>query len=564
MLVDIGQMLINKGLIRPEELESALKEQRKSNELLGVILVKKGCLREEQLLEVLSEQLNIPCVRLKDVTIEPSVIEKVPAKFVWYYNIIPIKFTADSNTLTIATSDPLRSLDDVKIFLKYRVNSVLAGRSEILEAIGKYYGVGAETVEGIIAARPKEPAKAIEPSGEIEDIEKLAGDASIIKLVNQIILEAYQRRATDIHIEPFRGKMNIRYRIDGVLYKANIPSDIGRFFQAIVSRIKIMSRLDIVERRLPQDGRAIVKVGKEEFDLRISILPTLEGEGVVIRILPTKMLFSLEKLGLEAKDLEILGKLIERPYGIIFVTGPTGSGKTTTLYASLNKIKSTRNKIITIEDPIEYELEGITQVQIVPEIGFAFAQGLRSMLRHDPDIMMVGEVRDFETAELAIRVALTGHLVFSTLHTNDAASGVARLLDIGVEPYLIASSVEAFIAQRLVRLICPACKVEDKTVAQELKSQIMREKGVKDVKIYKAKGCEACNFTGFKERTAIYEILVVDRMIKELILRKASTDEIRKKAIEQGMRTLRLSGWGKVLKGLTSPAEVMKVTQVEE
>ncbi len=560
----LGEMLINKKLITPQQLEIALREQRNSGELLGVILVNKGFLREEQFLETISEQLNIPYVRLKDITVEPLAIKKVPAKFAWHYNIIPIKFAADSNTLTIATSDPLRSLDDVKIFLRCRVNPVVASKSEIVEAIRKYYGVGAETVEGIIAARPKEPARAIEPSREIEDIEKLAGDASIIKLVNQIILEAHKRRATDIHIEPFRGKMNIRYRIDGVLYNANVPQDIGRFFQAIVSRIKIMSRLNIVERRLPQDGRAIVRIGKEEFDLRISILPTPEGEGVVIRILPTGMLFSLEKLGLESKDLEILERLIEKPYGIIFVTGPTGSGKTTTLYASLNKIKSTRNKIITVEDPIEYQLEGIIQVQIDPQIGLTFAQGLRSILRHDPDIIMVGEVRDFETAELAIRIALTGHLIFSTLHTNDAAGGVTRLLDIGVEPYLIASSVEAFIAQRLVRLICPVCKVEDKLVAEELKLQIMKETGISDVKIYKGEGCEACNFTGFKGRTAIYEILVVDRMVKELILRKVSTDEIRKKAIEQGMRTLRLSGWGKVIKGLTTPAEIMRVTQVEE
>lgn len=564
MVMKMGEMLVKKKLITPQQLETALKEQRRSGEVLGMILVKMGFLKEEQLLKVLSEQLNIPYVSLKDAVIDPSVIKKVPAKFAWHYNIIPIKFIADPNTLTIATCDPLRALDDVKVFLKCEVNPVLASRDEIVEMIRKYYGVGAETLEGIIAARAEEPARVMEPGREIEDIEKLAEDASIIKLVNQIILEAHQKRATDIHIEPFRGKMNIRYRIDGVLYNANVPPDMGRFFQAIISRIKIMSRLNIVERRLPQDGMVIVKRGKEEFDLRISILPTPEGESLVMRLLPTRMLFSLEKLGLESKDLEILDSLIKKPYGIIFVTGPTGSGKTTTLYASLNKIKSTKNKIITIEDPIEYELEGISQVQIAPEIGLTFAKGLRSMLRHDPDIMMVGEVRDFETAELAIRVALTGHLVFSTLHTNDAAGGVTRLLDIGVGPYLVASSVEAFIAQRLVRLICPTCKVEDKRFAEELKLQIMKETGISNVKIYKGVGCEVCNFTGFKGRTAIYEILVVDKAIKELILRKASTDEIKEKAVEQGMRTLRLSGWQKVVSGLTAPDEVLRVTQVEE
>jgi len=564
MVMKLEEVLTNRKLITPQQLEAALKEQRASGGPLGAVLIKKGFLREEQLLGILAEQLNIPCVSLKDITIDPAVIEKVPAKFAWHYNIIPIKWTTNPDVLTIAISEPLRSLDDVKIFLRCRVNPVLAAKGEITEMIGKYYGVGAETVEGIIAAGPKQPAAEAEPGSEVEDIEKLAGDASVIKLVNQIILEAHQKRASDIHIEPFRGKMNIRYRIDGVLYNASVPVDIGRFFQAIVSRIKIMSKLNIVERRLPQDGRAIVKIGKEEFDLRISILPTPEGESLVIRILPTKMLFSLEKLGLEPKELETLERLIGKPHGIIFVTGPTGSGKTTTLYTSLNKIKSTRNKIITIEDPIEYGLEGITQVQIAPEINLTFAQGLRSILRHDPDVIMIGEVRDFETAELAIRVALTGHLVFSTLHTNDAAGGITRLLDIGIEPYLIVSSVEAFIAQRLVRLICPECKVEDKTVTLDLKRQIMKEMGIADVKIYKGSGCQACNLTGFKERTAIYEILVFDRMIKELILKKASADEIRKKVIERGMRTLRLSGWGKVIKGLTTPAEVMRVTQVEE
>ncbi len=566
MVMKLGEMLIEKGLITAEQLEAALKEQLTSGELLGEILIKKGVLKEGVLLSVLSEQLNIPCVNLKDITIDSQAIEKMPAKFAWHYEILPIKFVVGTNTLTVASYDPLKSLDDVKVFLGCEVTPVLAGKNEIIQMIRKYYGVGAETVEGIIAAGSQQAAVTAAPLREIEDIEKLAGDASIIKLLNQIILEANQKRATDIHIEPFRGKMGIRYRIDGVLYNANVPPEMGRFFQAIVSRIKIMARLNIVERRLPQDGRIVIKIGKEEFDLRISILPTPEGESVVIRILPMRMVFSLEKLGLEMKDLEILEQLIGNPHGIIFLTGPTGSGKTTTLYASLSKIKSSRNKIITLEDPIEYELEGISQVQVAPEIGLGFAQGLRSMLRHDPDIMMVGEVRDLETAELAIRVALTGHLVFSTLHTNDAAGGVARLLDIGVEPYLIASSVEAFIAQRLVRLICPSCKMEaEDTVANKaLKQQIVKETGISNFKIYKGKGCEACNFTGFRERTAIYEILVVNRAIRELILNKASTDQIRKKAIEQGMKTLRLSGWQRVISGLTTPDEVIRATQAEE
>ena len=571
MIIKIGQMLINKKLITPEQLEDALQEQAKSGELLGAVLIKKGFIGEEDFLKVLSEQFNVPFIKIKETAIDPLAVKKVPAKFAWYYKVMPVKFI--DNKLVIASSDPLRSLDDLRIFLGYDLKPALASESDIMEMIKEHYGVGAETVEGIIAKAPKETETPKE-TGKIEDIENLAEDASVVKLVNQIILEAYQKRATDIHIEPFRGKMNIRYRIDGVLYNANVPADIERFFLAIISRIKIMSRLNIVERRLPQDGRSVIKIGQEELDLRISIIPTRYGEGMVIRILPMSMLFSLERLGLAPEDLELLAKLIKKPHGIILVTGPTGSGKSTTLYGCLNDIKSSRNKIITIEDPIEYELEGITQIQVVPEIGFTFAQGLRSILRHDPDIMMVGEIRDFETAELAIRSALTGHLVFSTIHTNDAAGAVARLLNIGIEPYLAASSVEAFIAQRLVRLICPECKEIDTSVPDNIKSIIsqdmanskagLKHSKVEEIKFHKGKGCKDCNFTGYKGRTAIHEILVVDKMIRELMLRKASTDELREKAVSQGMKTLRLCGWKKVIDGLTTPEEILRVTQAEE
>jgi len=574
MLIKIGQMLINKKLITHEQLEAALAEQAKTGELLGVILIKKGFLSEENFLKVLSEQFNVPFIKLKETEIDPLAIKKVPAKFAWYYKVMPVKFI--DNKLLIASSDPLRSLDDLRIFLGYDLKPALASEAEIMEEIKEHYGVGAETVEGIIAKAPKEPKEpeVSKETGKIEDIEKLAGDASVVKLVNQIILEAYQKRATDIHIEPFRGKMNIRYRIDGVLYNANVPADIERFFLAIISRIKIMSRLNIVERRLPQDGRSVIKIGQEELDLRISIIPTRYGEGMVIRILPMSMLFSLERLGLAPEDLELLAKLIKKPHGIILVTGPTGSGKSTTLYGCLNDIKSSKNKIITIEDPIEYELEGIIQIQVLPEIGFTFAQGLRSMLRHDPDIMIVGEIRDFETAELAIRSALTGHLVFSTLHTNDAAGAVARLLNIGIEPYLVASSVEAFIAQRLVRLICPECKTIDTGVPDNIKLIIKQDieksrtalKHLKpdEIKFHKGQGCKDCNFTGYKGRTAIHEILVVDKGIRDLMLKKASTDELREKAVSQGMKTLRLCGWKKVIEGLTTPEEILRVTQAEE
>ncbi|MCF7887292.1 MAG: GspE/PulE family protein, partial [Candidatus Omnitrophica bacterium] len=403
----LGEILIGGGWITKEQLDKALSEQKATGELLGVILVKNNYLSEERLLDILSRKLKIPRIKEENIEVDPEAVKKVPAKFVFHYKIMPINFEKETNTLTVASSYFLSSLEDVKVFLGCKVDPVLATQKEITSLIDKYYAVGSETVEDIIAAGPKDTGQKSQASQEVEDIEKFAEDASIVRLVNQIILDANSKRATDIHIEPFRGKTGVRYRIDGMLYDANIPQNIGNFFQAIISRIKIMANLNIVERRLPQDGRAVVRIGSEEFDLRISILPTLEAESVVIRILPTKMLFSLEKLGLAPEELKILEGLLKKPHGIIFVSGPTGSGKTTTLYASLKKVKNTTNKIITLEDPIEYELSGITQVQMFSGIGLTFAKGLRSVLRHDPDIIMVGEVRDFETAELAIRAALT-------------------------------------------------------------------------------------------------------------------------------------------------------------
>ncbi len=572
MLIKIGQMLIKKGLITPEQLEAGIEQQRKTGQLLGAILIKNNFLSEEDFLKTFSEQLGIPYVRLKDFSIDLTAIKSIPAKFAWHYKVIPLKFENDK--LVVATSYPLKLFDDLRLFLGHDIKPLLALKKEVEEAINEYYGIGAETVEGILAKsstqlKDLEVSKA---SAKIDDIEKLAEDASVVKLVNQILLEAYQKRATDIHIEPFQDKMNIRYRIDGVLYNANVPENIEYFYPAITSRIKIMSKLNIVERRLPQDGRAIVKIGEEKLDLRISIIPTRYGEGVVIRILPSNMLLSLEKLGLNTEDLKTLKKVIKKPHGIILVTGPTGSGKTTTLYTCLNEIKSTENKIITIEDPVEYEMEDISQIQILPEIGFTFAQGLRNILRHDPDIIMVGEIRDFETAELAIRSALTGHLIFSTLHTNDAAGGTVRLMNMGIESYLITSSVEAFIAQRLVRLICQQCKEQDANIPADIREMIFNDMSKNNmplpagitkegIRFYRGKGCKACNFTGFKGRNAIYEILIVDKNIRELILKKAPPEAIRDSAIASGMKTLRLAGWQKVIEGVTTPEEVMRVTQ---
>jgi type II secretory ATPase GspE/PulE/Tfp pilus assembly ATPase PilB-like protein len=563
----LTELLLEKGLIERKDLEPLVKEADTLTSSLQEVLVRHGLFRERELLELLSEKLKLSLVDLNSLKIEKAVLDKVPVKIATYYRFIPIRIK--ERVLTVAVSGPLeiRAQDEIRTQLGFDIEMVLASLSDIVEGLKKYYGLAADTLDKIISQVSKTDAQ---PSGmleKVEDIEKLAGDASVIKLVNQIIIEAHRKRATDIHIEPYRGEVSLRYRVDGLLYDANIPPEIKSLLSAIISRIKIMANLNIVERRLPQDGRAVVKIQENVIDLRISTIPTPYGESVVIRILPTQMLLGLERLGLGKRDVQVFEQLIQKPHGIIFVTGPTGSGKTTTLYACLNRINTKERKIITIEDPIEYEMNGITQIQVMPEIGLDFARGLRSMLRHDPDVMMVGEVRDLETAEIAIRVALTGHLVFSTIHTNDAASGITRLVDIGVEPYLVASSVEAFIAQRLIRLICQDCKYEDSSAPEELKGQVARDLGLRssmEVKIFRGKGCPSCNFTGFFGRTAIYEILLIDEAIKDLIVKKSPASQIKKLAVSAGMRTLRQDGWQKVISGLTTPEEVMKVTSVED
>ncbi|MFZ5801237.1 MAG: GspE/PulE family protein [Candidatus Omnitrophota bacterium] len=557
--VRFGDLLIEKGIITKDQLEAALAAHKASGEFLGITLVKLGFVDENELLPVLSEQLGVDYVKLKELRIPAEVIQRVPARFALHYQLMPVKI--EGNVLTIALANPLNvhTLDDVRLLTGLKVKALLSSERDILEAVKKYYGIGAETIEQMLDASmvKKEEARQI-----VEDIEADASDATVAKLVNQIFLEAYKDRATDIHIEPYEKELKVRYRIDGVLYDAKLPPTVKNFQSAIISRIKIMSGLNIAEKRLPQDGRIKVKVGDAELDLRVSILPTPFGESAVIRILSNAILYNLEELGLAQNDLKLLDELIKRPYGIIFVTGPTGSGKTTTLYSCLSRINKSDSKIITIEDPIEYMLSGITQIQVHPPIGLTFAQGLRSMLRHDPDIMMVGEVRDLETAEITIRVALTGHLVFSTLHTNDAPSSITRLLDMGVEPFLVSSSVQCFIAQRLVRLICPLCKAVAKPPPEIIEDfGLSRDRDISNITVYEGKGCESCKFTGYHGRTAIYEFMLLNDELREMIVSRQPANQIRKKAVSQGMRTLRQDGWEKVLKGVTTIAEVLRVTQ---
>ncbi|MBI4341692.1 MAG: Flp pilus assembly complex ATPase component TadA [Candidatus Omnitrophica bacterium] len=551
----LGEFLVEQGLISVAQLDDTLKEQVKTGEQLGAILVRRGLVTEQGLMALLSEQLNLPHVALAEIKVQTAAIQKVPAAIATRYQLMPIAL--DGNRLRVATADPLnvQVLDELKLLLGCEIAPVLSSVREIQQAIQRYYGIGASAVEQLLDTGLHEAA----PISFAEDLTARPDEASVISFVNQLILSAVKERATDLHVEPFDQLLRIRQRIDGVMYEMSVPQDLVKLHQAIVSRIKVMAQLDIAERRLPQDGRIKVRMENQELDLRISVLPSSYGESVVIRVLSSNMLFSLEQLGLSHDHLVILQGLIQKPHGIIFVTGPTGSGKTTTLYACLAKLNAPTLKILTIEDPIEYQLQGITQLQVHPKIGFSFAAGLRSMLRHDPDIMMVGEVRDPETAEITIRSALTGHLVFSTLHTNDAAGGITRLLDMGVEPFLVASSVLCFIAQRLVRVVCPGC-AEERPAPDGLRAQFGVQGDLPKALRY-GRGCPACKGTGYKGRTAIYEFLTVTDAIQQLILAHASSHDIARAAISAGqMRTLRQDGWQKIVKGQTTPEEVLRVT----
>src|SRR3989338_1464935 len=554
----LGEILLEKKLFFPQALEHALQEQKKTGELLGRALIRLGYISERQLLEGLAEHLQLPIVSLKQLAIDQQLVKKIPARFAWHYRCMPLRLAG--KTVTLAMSDPLqvRPVDDLKVHYGLETDIVLSTEVEIQEAIQRCYGVGADTVGEILEAAPTNgPAAGAAASEEPPaDLERMAEDASVIRLVNQLLLEAYRARASDVHIEPFRDELQIRYRIDGLLYDVPVPDEIRRFHQAIISRIKIMSGLDIVEKRLPQDGRIKVAVGQEEVELRVSIMPSLYGENVVLRLLPVKMLFDLEKLGMVPDDLKTLERVIAKPHGVIFVTGPTGSGKTTTLYACLSRLNTPHRKIITLENQVENELKGVTQIPVAPKLGFSFMEGLRSMLRHDPDVMMIGEVRDRESADITIRMALTGHLVFSTLHTNDAAGSVTRLLDMGIEPYLVSSTVLGFIAQRLVRGICPDCKA----IAAEPLALPHASKDQLPPTVYKGKGCEACRMSGYRGRMGIYELLVIDEAVRDLIMEKAPAETIKQRMLQGRWKTMRQDGWQKVALGKTTVEEGLRVT----
>ncbi len=559
--------LLRAEILDESKLERARTEAAKHELSIIEILPQIGLVDEETVFRALADYCEMRFVQPSKMEIAAEVIDKVPARFATHYGFVPVAMR--DGVLVVAVSDPLdaTALDGIRLVLKCRIETVVTTPKEIQRATKELYGVGADTMEKILIKEEAEGAVVnlndTQVSADLGD-DKI--DASIIKFVNEVILDAVQSSTTDIHIEPFEEQLRIRFRIDGILHQVPVPASIRGFHAAIVSRVKIMANLNIAEKRLPQDGKILATFGDNQYDLRVSILPTPHGESVNMRILSRSSMFlTLDELGFGEADMKLFNSFIVKPHGIILVTGPTGSGKTTTLYAALNKLNNTDRKIITIEDPIEYQLSGISQMQVMPRIGFDFAMGLRSMLRHDPDIMLVGEIRDYETAEMAIRSSLTGHLVLSTLHTNDAAGAVTRLTDMGVEPFLISSTMIASIAQRLVRRICPDC-----SAAYTPDAAVLREEfGVAAdspliAGMRHGTGCEACRHTGYRGRRAIYEILPFTHEIKEMTVKRLTSLDIKKKALEQGMRTLRASGWERVCAGLTTIEEVLRVTADSE
>jgi type IV pilus assembly protein PilB len=565
MVAKIGQLLVHNKMITEEQLKKAIELQSKENGRIGSNLIKLGFLSEEELVSFLSKQYGVPAINLSDYVIDSSVTKFIPHEVAQKYHIIPVARVGA--TLTIAMVDPSNvfAIDDVKFMTGYNVEPVVAAESAIKEAIVKHYGQSdaIQTVMDDLTKKEGELVDFIQDTEDdevdIADLKQAVEEAPVVKLVNLILGEAIMKGASDIHLEPYEKNFRVRYRIDGVLYDIMQPP--LKLKAALSSRIKIMSELDIAERRLPQDGRIKLKARGKAIDLRVSTLPTLFGEKIVMRILDKSSLeLDLTKLGFEQNAMQDFEEAIRSPFGMVLVTGPTGSGKTTSLYSALSTINAIDVNIMTAEDPVEYNLPGINQVQVKEEIGLTFAAALRSFLRQDPDIIMVGEIRDFETAEIAVKAALTGHLVLSTLHTNDAPSTISRLLNMGIEPFLVSASVLLILAQRLCRKVCQQCKDEEKVPVPALLKIGFPEEEANSMVTYKGKGCPACNDTGYKGRIALYEVMPVKEDLKELILEGAASTEIKKAAVRLGMKTLRMSGLTKIKDGTTSVEEVLRVT----
>lgn len=567
---DLLSVLIAQEQLTEEQAEQVRRRMRRSRTPTHQAILDLGYSSQEAVFRALSQCNGLPFVILAKEQIREDATNKVPAKVALHYQFVPLEI--ERGTLKAAFSSPpsIRDRENLRLLLGLRLDPVLATPQEVGITLKRIYGLGAEKV--IQLRQDKKAQRIQDPEGTFDDkeVEALdatqgAEEASIIQLVNEIILEAVKHQTTDIHIEPFRDAVRVRYRMDGMLREIPTPPGMVELHDAIVSRCKIMARLNIAEKRLPHDGRIRINVGGEFCDLRVSIMPTRFGETICLRILNRSSIFlSMLELGLSKRQYAILNQLVHLPHGIVLVTGPTGSGKTTTLYAALAQVRDSNpdRKIITVENPVEYELEGVSQIQMHSEIGLTFASALRSILRHDPDIILVGEIRDNETAEIAIQSALTGHLVLSTLHTNDSVGAVNRLVNMGIEPYLVAASLCAALAQRLVRRICKHCKVEDELIQRRVRAEIADTLGIpsEDVKAWHGKGCLECNHSGYRGRVAIYEFFLLDEEIQDMVSAHVSSSELRKAAIERGMRTLRMDGWEKVAAGLTSVEEVMRIT----
>ncbi len=559
----LADLLKRTGLFSAEQVARLLEHKAEGGTSITRRVVEEKLADEEAFLTAVGKALGYPYLRLNEAAVDAGVLERLPAKVVFQYNVVPL--AVDNGCLRVATNDPFNPglADALRLVSGMRIRLALSSSADIAKAINRFYGVGADTVERLIQDNRIE----LEPEESLTkvDLSDLDHEASIVKFVNQVIWEAYKDRATDIHFEPMEDELRIRYRVDGVLHQTSMPSQLKRFQAAILSRIKVMANMDIAEKRLPQDGRIGLAIHGETLDIRVSTIPTVYGESVSLRLLTRGSgILSLDGVGMSPRDDAIIRKLIRRPHGILLVTGPTGSGKSTTLYAWLHTINSIEKRIITIEDPIEYEMSGINQIHVRSEIGLTFATGLRHILRQDPNVIMVGEIRDFETAEIAIRASLTGHLVFSTLHTNDAAGAITRLIDMGVEPFLVASSVEAIVAQRLVRVLCDACKRSQPIDRPFLEGVNFPLAELGDQPIYEACGCELCRQTGFLGRSGIFEVLNITDAIRPMIIARESANAIKQKGIAEGMRTLRDDGWAKVLKGKTTVEEVLRVSEEDE
>ncbi len=558
---DLESILLEENLVTREELDQARSRQTEKGETLLQSVCAIGGDTEQRVLKGLGIHFHMPYQETIKQDLDPSLIEGIPFHFVKKSQIIPISKANGSIRVAICNPMDVQPLDDIRILTGCHVEPVLCPPEEINDAINRVYHHAPESAKKMVQDLDKEDLGLITDLGEQpKDLLDLINEAPIIKLVNLILVQAIKDRASDVHIEPFEQELRVRYRIDGVLHDTLTPPK--RYHTAIISRIKIMSKMNIAEKRLPQDGRIKIRVGDREIDIRVSTVPTAFGERVVMRLLDKHgSMLKLEQLGMSGYALTKMNDIIHRTHGIILVTGPTGSGKTTTLYAGLTKINFADKNIITIEDPIEYQLNGIGQIQVLPKINLTFSNGLRSILRQDPDVIMVGEIRDIETAEIAIQASLTGHLVFSTLHTNDSPGAITRMIDMGVEPYLVSSSVIGILAQRLIRLLCPKCKEKYRPDPAAMKDLGLKQSDFPNGVLYREKGCEECRNTGYRGRTGIYELLIMDDNIRRMTMQRTESNTIKKEGINRGMTTLRQDGAVKVIEGLTTIQEVLRVTQ---